>query len=100
MIRIKITGTILILFSILLFIFMSYSFIAPNGIAFEIVRVILWIYTILFSIFVGWIGLILLRSKEPLPVEQLKKEIEQEVERIRREAIEAAMKSGREDNEK
>ena len=91
MIKVKLLGTALLILSLSLVALMSYTFIAPFEVSETIIKLTLWVYTIIISSLVGWIGFVLLTTKQPKSAEEVKREIEAEIEEIKKEAIDAVL---------
>ncbi len=91
MIRIKILGASLAVISIAAILASTYSLVAPEEVAFQIVRITNWLMVLAFSVVLGWIGLVMLRAEEPKSAEEIREELRREVEEMKEE-IEKALK--------
>ncbi len=84
------------LVSAALFLSTSYALFSTDQISIIIIKTVVWFIVLLFSATFAWIGYTLLTTNEPKSSEELRKEIEEELERIKKEAIDAAMSKNEE----
>ena len=91
MIRIKILGASLSAISAIAIILSTYSLIAPEEVALEIIKVTNWLVVLALSVVLGWIGLIMLKAEEPKSPDELREELRKEIEEMKKD-IEKVLK--------
>jgi len=91
MLRVKLLGFLMIAFAISLISLISYTFVAPPYLSEIIVKLTLWIFVTMISLVIGWIGFVLITAKQSKSADEMRREIEEEIEKIKKEAIDAVM---------